>query len=463
MKETQVWKILQTMPDLERRRLKRWVRSPFVNHRADVVLLLDYLSKPGCKAERSTAFSKVWPDRPYDDDLLRQTLHWLLESVRNFLAYEEWQREPEHRVLYTARALARRGLNDLAAREARQSEAPTPAPFKRMALHYRNRYDLAEFQYELLLRQRRSDISGFGDLTQLFDNHLMAEILRLGCMGLARQSMQADEVQPALLPAALQRMQEGLFDQHHAARAYYHAYCALLPQPDDETHFRHLNALLCTNPPLLLPEEERDLYILAINYCIRRHNKGERAYTRAAFELYQHGLSKSVFVEQGTLSKFTYTNINFIALLLEEWAWADQFLQQYRDYLPIQDRTPYFLQNKAVFYFRQGAYAQTLELLQQVEFQEIFHALDARRMLLVSYYETGAIEALYSLLDSFALFIRRKQRSIGYHREHYANLLRFTRRLLLLDPKDAARRAALREEILETKAVAERAWLLKKL
>lgn len=83
-------------------------------------------------------------------------------------------------------------------------------------------------------------------------------------------------------------------------------------------------------------------------------------------------------------------------------------------------------------------------------------ALDVRRMLLKSYFERGEWLSLASLLDSFAVFIRR-QKALGYHRESYRNLIRFTKKL--------ARRGAdrtLAARINACPAVAEREWLLSK-
>lgn len=451
------------MPDLERRRLKKWVRSPAVNHREDVIILFDYLNRPHCRADKQEAFTRIWPGAPYNDALLRQTLHWLLGCMHQFLGWEEWLREPDAVTLYTARSLARRGLDKMAVRESEGSRKTSNTPYRRTARRYRNEYDMTELRYELRLKQRRSGVEGFENMTQLFENHAIVEILRLGCMDIAQKSMNREQVRLTLLPAALAAMHSGHFSDNAAAQAYFHSYCALSQDTPDAEHFEALKKLLTAVPSPLLPDEERDIYMLAVNYCIRRHNKGERHYTRATFELYRQGLEKQVFTENGMLSKFTYTNINLIALLLEEWEWADQFLIQYRNFLPETDREPYYYQNKAAFHFRQRNYGQTLELLQKVEFQEVFQALDARRMLLVSYYETDATEALYALLDSFSLFVRRKQRVLGYHREHYSNMLRFVRRLLTLDKKDKAQTDALRREILETTSVAEREWLLKQL
>ena len=50
-----------------------------------------------------------------------------------------------------------------------------------------------------------------------------------------------------------------------------------------------------------------------------------------------------------------------------------------------------------------------------------------------------------------------------YQREHYQNLIRFTRRLLALLPTDRLGAAQLKTDIERTKGVAEKGWLLEKI
>ena len=80
-------------------------------------------------------------------------------------------------------------------------------------------------------------------------------------------------------------------------------------------------------------------------------------------------------------------------------------------------------------------------------------------MLLRIYYDLGESDALDSLLDSFSIFLRRR-RDIGYLRQNYLNLIRFTKKLLQIPKEDKVARAKLRVEIEGAKALAEREWLL---
>ena len=116
--------------------------------------------------------------------------------------------------------------------------------------------------------------------------------------------------------------------------------------------------------------------------------------------------------------------------------------------------------NLAFFYFQQEKYKSAMQLLIQVEFKDTLNNLDARRMLLKSYFELGEYDALDSLLDSFSRYINR-QKELGYHKDNYLNLIRFVKKVIHTNDKEKLEK--LKISILNTSALAEKEWLLEKI
>ncbi|MBP6825413.1 MAG: hypothetical protein KA165_02540, partial [Saprospiraceae bacterium] len=199
---------------------------------------------------------------------------------------------------------------------------------------------------------------------------------------------------------------------------------------------------------------------LTINGCIRRMNAGRREYVQVALDLYRTALDRGLLLENGILTGFNYKNIIRLAAALGEHTWAEQFLRQYRPSLHPRERDNFYGYNLAYLYFQQQDYTRAMPLLQQVELEDALNNLDARRMLLRSYYELGEWQALDSLLQSFSAYLRR-QKNLGYHRQTNEKLLYFTKKLLETNKKDRKAWAALRSELEATSEVAERTWLLK--
>ena len=60
-------------------------------------------------------------------------------------------------------------------------------------------------------------------------------------------------------------------------------------------------------------------------------------------------------------------------------------------------------------YFFKKEYDKVLELLQQVEYDDVFYLLDAKVALIKTFYELEEIDSLVALLDSFKMLLRRKK------------------------------------------------------
>lgn len=231
---------------------------------------------------------------------------------------------------------------------------------------------------------------------------------------------------------------------------------------ENEENFQQLKALIAHKSHLFSPAENRDLYLLAINFCLRRHNRGERPlYTLEAFTLYREALERGLLFEHGLLPKFTFNNILRLACVGGAREWALTFLEQYRERLPDEDRENTYRFNLASWHYLGGNYAQVPGLLQTFDFADRDTQLSARQMLLRSYFELEEWQALDSLLKSFYSFLRRRH-DIGYQRMMYLNLIKYTRKLMS-GPLDRRKTARLTERVREETYVAEREWLLSKL
>ena len=149
-------------------------------------------------------------------------------------------------------------------------------------------------------------------------------------------------------------------------------------------------------------------------------------------------------------------------MALLENDWVENFLATYKKYLRPRERDNTWRYNLAFFYFQQQKYKQAMQLLLQVKFKDVLNNLDARRILLKSYFELGEFTALESLLESFSRYIHR-QKDIGYHRENYLNMVRFVKKMIHNRLEDKKIVQQLIKEIEATNGLAEREWLLEKL
>ena len=463
MFHSQLLKVFNTFSQKEKKELRKFVRSPIYNLRQDIITLTDYLEKADNNPHqllRERAFAAVFPNQNFQYSELRHLMSYTLKVFKDFLMYKELGVEPMEKRVLLCRALRKRNLDKMFAKERRLSqEFQQNQPYRNTNFHYYN-YLLESEEYQFRHQQSRSSQSNLEILSNELSTFFLSDTLRRSGVALSHSTFSLKEYPIKLLPEVLNHVEQNNYEDTPAVSLYFHCYKAL-SDPDNEEHFNQLIELIDQHLATFPEGEMRNIYLLAINYCIFRMNKGDTRFLRKGFELYKSGLANRRLLENGVLSPYTYNNISIIGLKLLEFEWVKNYLEHYKNYLRPEKKENIYTYNLAHYYFRVNNFPEAMKLLQQTDFQDILHDLDARRMLLRMYFELGEHEALESLLESFTIFIRRKK--IGYHGKNYINLIKFTRRLLALPLFDKKGKKELIEAIKEEENLAEKTWLLEQL
>ena len=465
MKNSVLFKVFQSLSSIEIRELGRFVRSPYINRREEVVRLYDYIAQNIGLSEGALTKEKAWkyifPNCAYKDKEMRYTMSFLLKATRQFLIFQELNNDKVQSQVLLCRSLRHRGLDKLFEKEINSTiNWQESQPFRNTRYHYNNyliQLEQGEYQSQ---KSRRGDLP-LQKLSDELTYFYIADILRQNCTILTHQTVSRRTYDLKLLKEVLEHVETNDYSFAPAIEIYYHGYKAL-SDLKNEYHFKKLKSLITEHWSHFPANESREIYLMAINYCIKRINRAEREYIREGFELYQSGLKNEVFLEEGYLSSYTYKNISRLGLYLGEFDWVEKFLNRYKKFLFPQTRENTYLYNLAFFYFQKPDYENAMQLLQKVDFDDVLNNLDARRMLLRIYYELGEYAPLDSLLDSFKVYISR-QKDIGYHKDNYLNLIRFVKKMLRSNLSSPSIRAALTEEIKNTPSFSEQSWLLEQL
>jgi hypothetical protein len=240
---------------------------------------------------------------------------------------------------------------------------------------------------------------------------------------------------------------------------YYYA-LHMIRYPEDEEWFYRFSNELDQHKQVFPKEELKTLYFQAINYCIRRHNLGDNNYSRRLLEYYKTALQEKYLLTNGYLSRNTYRNINTIAIRLGYYEEALDLSLSYVDLLRKEDKKSAYNFNMANIFYAQKRYDEAIESLQDVEFEDHLSNLFAKTIQLKIYYETGSDRLLDAHLDAMQVYLTRKK-IIGYHKNNYAKIIKFTRKLIRLNPFDQKAKSALLEQIRQEKLIPDREWLLR--
>ncbi len=464
MQNSLLWSLFLQFAPQERRKVRKWLDSPFFNHREDVQQLFAYLEKYAdqpAALQKERVWARLFPATPFDEVQMSHLMSFLLKQLKQYLAYAEWQNDPADVQLRLCHALrAHNAPADMIEKELESgAEILEKEPYRDAQHHFQNMLLQRErYEHTTLLKRNASLPLALHNAS--LETGFLLQVLRHACIMQNFKNILTEQAPNLLTQQLLANISEVYLEQPLVR--LYHNLHQCLENPESEELFFKIKADLLQYGILLRDKERRDIYLLAINYCIRRLNTGRQQFWQEAFELYNSGLENRSLFENGALSKFTYVNVVSVGIGMKNFAWVRQFIDEYRPFLPIRERDTIYNYSLAVYYFRLPDYDAAMSLLNQVDFDhDPLAQLNGRTMLLRIYYEKKYTDALESLLDSFSIFLRR-QRNVGYQREHFQSLIRFTRRLLALTLSDHAGAAALKRDIEQSKGVAEKGWLLEK-
>ena len=86
---TQVYELLSCFSPAEKKRISRFLNSPYHNVREDVQKLFAYLiavrDVEGPLMERTAVFDHLFPGQPFEDAKLRHSLSYLKKKLERFL------------------------------------------------------------------------------------------------------------------------------------------------------------------------------------------------------------------------------------------------------------------------------------------------------------------------------------------------------------------------------------------
>ncbi|MFK7807188.1 MAG: hypothetical protein AB8F74_05225, partial [Saprospiraceae bacterium] len=402
-----------------------------------------------------------YPGVEYNDHQFRQIMSFCFKHLEKFLVHQSYFAEelkPKIRLaqVYRERNLTKHFRSSI--REANVAQEGNPI---RNADYYSEHFKILLEEYQFSLTDQRTGAKNLQEISDNIDIAYLTLKLRQTCLSLSHQAVYKTEYRFGMLQEMIQYIEDQQLLDIPAVAMYYYCYNALT-KPEEFHFFEKLKTALLQNASLFPKREIKDLFLLTINYCVKRLNKGDRKIVPDLFDLYKEGLRQEYLLTNGILSRFTYQNIATMGLIQKDYNWLEQFNTDYKDHMEKQYRESSYSYNMARLAYAKKNYDHVLALLQKANYKDLLQNLAIKTIALKTYYELNEITLLESHMDAMKNFIRRKK-DLGYHRDLYLNLIYYTRQLLERSVKGRAERRKLKEVIAAEQGVAEKDWLIEQL
>lgn len=464
MENSKLLELLRTFKPRDLRRLEQYLESPLHNTQEKLLHFYRVIREEspafaGEGVEKQAIWGKYAPTEAFDEKELGYLMSFLAQAAEHYLALDRFEKEPMMAHTYRMEYFLNNGLEKHYRAEHRKAEKWLEEAPYRDSDWADHAWRLSNMEVKSFYRNHSRTLDNrIQQASEHLDAYYFAEKLILSCELLNLQSILSAEVNQEMV----RDWAEFLTEHAPKSNPEIQLRLCILQILQDPTHkdaFQQLLQLMPSTPSFLPSEKVRGVYFYAQNHCIRQIKSGNTAYLHDLFEIYRQSIEIGLIYESEQINPWNFKNIVSTALKLGHFDWTEGFIQQYQEGLAPEFRKSAIAYNMANLSFHLKQYEKALKALLEVEFSDIFYALDTRKLQLMIYFERQDAEPLLSLISSFKVFLRRNNLISAANRQAYKNFVDWVARIFRETEKSKPQLASLIPAIHETTPLVDADWL----
>lgn len=460
MHDTKLIKTLRTLNRKELSELLRFSQSGFVTIAEKGQELLELIlscppSFTSPRLKKENLFNKLFGRENYNDSRMRLLQSDVLKAVNQFistktlltLSYEPEMLQLEHFI--------KSENNDYTLKRIDEFNR------KVMAMPHRNEhYFYLRFRVEQIKSNYFAKRSRDYALEELFNNleaFYFLNKLKMMCVRISNNFIYRNERDHSFLATVRDSLEHKTFPDNPVILGYSYS-VLLLTGEEDPLLFRKLYDLFQLHERELGPHELNTFSKILENHCIRQINSGSESYYELLYPLLERRLMDSDEIASGEVKTFIT-----LCLRMGKAETAQRFIQDKKaSVIPAEIREDAYNYSMALLQFYRQQYEQVLELLQQVEYLNVFYKIDSKKLLIETFYEMKEWDSLDSAMNAFRVYIHRNSEISDVHKRNNQHFINFLYKLMSSKSNQQKRLQQLLLQIQKSKHLAERKWLIEK-
>jgi hypothetical protein len=360
-----IFQALVYLNEVERKRLLKYLRSPyFVQSKPLMALceaMLFEIEKGRTGFDRQIVWKKLFPEEAYDDVNFRKYCSDLLKHTFEFMAYESLAGNPTRLTVETLGFVVDHKI-ELLFKTSFQSakEKITRQPF-RSASHFHYDYLIEKKYFSMMEFDMKAETrTNLEEISFNLDVYYWIEKLKISCSALSHQKTSNQKYNIPFLEEIAGYLKKYSVEELPELAIYYYSFLTLF-EGENIQHYFNLKRLLEKHGQVMPQKEAIELIDSVLNYCASHINKGNRIFLQEYFDLFEDAVRKGIFLQNGTLATVRFNNILASALGLGKLEWAENFIQNFKHFLPEESRENTYTFNLARVYRFQKKHEKVID------------------------------------------------------------------------------------------------------
>lgn len=468
MRKSKLYLVLKEFDKYEQNRCRKYIQSPYFNRSEKLCdlyeILIDCINTSEAAPKAEEILKKLHPGEVIKDSRWRKYCSDLYKLVEDYLAQEEYSKDNTAQVAYLIDAVAKKNIGTVSKNAIKRTNKVLEFSDKFPNETYYDKYYLELKKYDLQkANRRRESKSNIEEIILSLDNFYISKKLKYYCDILSRKSTVAHNYNVKFIDELLNYLSKLSEKDLEPVILIYYRLVLMINDLENVGNYYEIKKLLKKYAVQFPQEEAYTMYSFVVNYCARKINSGEQTFFREYFEIYKQLLTSKIIIINGELDVGIFKNLVAVGTRLKEYEWTKNFIDEYQNYLPDKQRENAVSLNSALFYFHLKNYDTVIELLRTVEYEDFLYNLNAKQLLLKTYYEIKEEETLFFFFESFRAYVRRNNSISSDKKSQYLNLIKHTKKLSSLFGEDKKTLQKIKEDVQNEKYLSNRSWLLEKI
>lgn len=405
MYHSKLFQLLAALEPNDHEQIKRYVESPFFKVRTASKNLYIYFYNNFKKKEAITSTNTCWEIETVASNLqakpksIQDEASHLLKIVKDVLIQIHLQNDTRLQKRLLMQELKLRRLANSLADTVKAADKELEEDTQRALKYYKHRAVIEEMRGMANLMNGQA--FGFYEWKQVFDIKTVADHLRMACLQQTNAFLFGRVLDKDWIKALLNYVREHTEINQEPIIIFYFWMLRCITE-NDKILFQRLIVIIERYKKYFEASELREAYRIAENICAIAIIKGESWHSEL-LTIYQQSLTSGMLHEDfGELRPVIYKNAIHLAIREGDLAWASDFCENQKKYLPADERTDFYRLCRAIIDFEQKNYNKVVSGTINLTFKTISFECNRRALLLCAYYELLSDSNNFKYQDKYA-------------------------------------------------------------
>jgi len=430
--------ILKTLNKTELKSLGDFIYSPYFNSIEKLKDLYNEIAKShpdftGKKLEDEAIHKKLYPGKEFRQKSILNLFSEFGNMLKLFLSYEKFAQQEDAIELNLAKSLSERRLYELSNKTVNDFKKRKETPEKFYEDHFFYFYKMDKVHYRNLINSRPLNKKKINEVIDSTASALMLDFLNkysstayiLALMKIIRPEEENNKKVDYHLSSVdvekLVKYIKNSDDSYAKVVKMQYLFYKFSREGLSNKEYYDAKDILLNNVSNFTPE---DLILYFKNIT---DIAGLSMTSEEVFDLRKKFCDLKIYPNNSIprFSAATLQNTFMTAMSLDEYAWAENFLEEYINYIDEDYKENEYNYSKAQLNLRLKRHEESLKHLNKINYNELVEKVNVRFYYLMNYIELGTLDAAASMVKSIKQLLRDNTSRVKVHAEATENALKF--------------------------------------